>query len=118
MIFKESRPLVSCQCGVYIVKIFHIYNKLSRKMSLGIFGLSSNQVVSNNKFFLKKKKNKTFFIRSKYNTCYQDGSSLNFSKNYIVILKKRLYIKGISTFGPIPFIIKRKKAIASFTKKI
>lgn len=118
MIFKESRPLVSCQCGVYVVRIFHIYNKLSRVMFLGFFGISSNQQVSNSKYFLKKKKNKTFFIRSTKGLSYLDGSSLSFTKNYVVLLKKRLYIKGISTFGPIPFIIKRKKAISSFTKKI
>jgi ribosomal protein L14 len=118
MIFKESRPLVSCQCGVYLVKIFHIYNKLSKKMGLGFFGLSSNQIVSNTKYFLKKKKKKKFFIRSVAKQQYLDGSSLSFSKNYVVLLKKRLYIKGISTFGPIPYTIKRKKAVASFTKKI
>jgi ribosomal protein L14 len=118
MVFKETRSLVGNKCGVYLVKVFNVYNKQSRCGYLGTFQYTSNQLVSSTLHFLKKKKNKSFFIRGVYNSVKFDGSVLNFNHNSLALLKKRLYVKGSATVGPIPFNIKRKKILSSFIKKL
>jgi large subunit ribosomal protein L14 len=118
MIFKESRLLTANRCGVYKVRVINVYNKLKRSIRVGFFCKTSNVEVSLRLPFLKKKKNKSFYVRSVFPIKKPDGSYIKFSKNSLVLLKKRLYIKGGATFGPIPITIRRRKAISSFIKKI
>lgn len=118
MLLKESRASVANRCGIFLVKTINIYNKLKQWVYIGFFCKTSNQIVSVAKSFLKKKKNKSFFVRGAKANIRVDGSYIYFLTNYVVLLKKRLYIKGVVTFGPISITIRRKKAANSFIKKI
>jgi ribosomal protein L14 len=118
MIFKETRAIISNRCGIYLVRVFHVFNKMSRFIKPGFFFKSSNILVSVKQPFLRKKKNKGFFVRSCALNVKNDQSHIKFLHNSVVLLKKRLYIKGSATLGPILFTIKRRKASASFIKKL
>jgi len=83
-----------------------------------MFVQGANKLVASKQQFLRKKKRKLFFIRGQYNTLQRDGTSLRFNHNGTATLKRRLYIAGSATVGPILFKIQRRKALSSFVVKL
>ena len=118
MIYKQTKSIISNRCGIYIVRVFHVYNKMCKYILPGFFFKSSNILVSIRMLFLKKKKNKGFLVRSCFRDNKYDTSYVKFFNNAVVLLKKMLYIKGTTTIGPTLFTIKRRKISASFIKKL
>jgi ribosomal protein L14 len=64
---------------------------------------------------LKKTKLNGIVILTKKMILLKDGSSLTFSLNSIVLLKKRLTAKGTEISGPGLKSIRRKKFLMSFS---
>ena len=53
-------------------------------------------------------------IRNKYNTKKLDGSSIYFSANNTILLKKKQDVKSKYLYGPVSYAIKRKKFLTLF----
>ena len=62
MIFKETRAIISNRCGIYLVRVFHVFNKMCKYINPGFFFKSSNVLVSVKQPFLRKKKTKDFLL--------------------------------------------------------
>jgi ribosomal protein L14 len=54
-------------------------------------------------------------IRTKYNTKKLDGSSIYFSSNDTILLKKKQEVKSKYLYGPVSFSIRRKKFLTLFS---
>ena len=103
------------RCGVWWIKVFHLYKGFSRKTAYtGDFIKASVRVTRPENWLKKKTKVHGIIIRTKKNVYRQDGSSICFKENNIILLKKRLTPKGKELYGPIPKVIKRKKFVYSF----
>jgi ribosomal protein L14 len=64
----------------------------------------------------KKRKLKSFIVRSRYPLTFKDSSWIQYAHNNCVILKKRLHTRGKVLLGPTTFLIKKKKFLRSFVK--
>lgn len=117
MVQKSSVLIPSDNNGVQIVKVFHLYNGFSRKIAyFGNFIKVSVKVVKPDSLLPKKAKPKGLIIRTKYPIKKNDGSSIQFLENNIVLLKKRTTSFGKRIYGPTLRIIRRRKLLASFSK--
>jgi len=124
MIKKMSLLWVADNCGVSKVKVIHHYFGFHKKTTkLGHFAKVSVRKRKYNYSWVKSKKiliarkgsrHKSYFIRSKYRWVKPDGAHLKFKKNALVLLKKRLTMKGKYVKGPFVYGLKRKKIIKSF----
>lgn len=115
MIQKQTYLIPGDRCGVFWVKTFHLYGNWKKKYSkLGEFIKVSVKNVRPESKIKKRIKLVGFIIRNKKECFKSDCSFLKFKQNNVILLKKRLTPKGKEIFGPIPWIIKRKKFRASF----
>jgi len=115
MVYKGTflRPLDSC--GVWLVRIFHLYRGGFRKVATtGCFIKCSVRSTKPNNITKKKTKLKGIIIHTVKSINKLDGSMLKFFNNTIVLLKKRMTPKGKEIFGPVVYNIKRKRFISSF----
>lgn len=103
--------------GVFLKKCIHVYSKKKLYNTIGFFLLTANQVVTPLRPFLRKKKKKSFYIRSKFFFKVSNHCHISCFYNTSAILKKRLYVLGSVTLGPISRTIRRKKLLASFNYK-
>lgn len=115
MIQKGTYLIPADRCGVWWVKVFHLYTGSFRKVSnIGGFVKTSVRVTRvNNKVRLKTKM-VAVIVRTKKEVQKKDGSWIKFLENNAVLLKKRMSAKGKEIFGPVSRKIKRKKFTAAF----
>lgn len=100
--------------GVFLVRVFHIYQH-----NVGEVGSYIKSSVRETRPFnkiKKKRKVKTFIVRAKKFLLLPDTSWYTHTQNNVVILKKRLYIRGRVVLGPTTYMIKKKKFLKSFVK--
>jgi len=119
MIQKNSKVIPVDQCGVYLIRIFHLYRGGRRKVSwVGDFVKGSAILTKQDNWIKKKDKLKCVLIRLNKESFRKDGSSVKFKKNSGVLLKKRLTPKGKEIMGPVDFSVKRRKFMNSFSGRI
>jgi len=124
MIFKKTWVTVSDNTNVTWLQIFHLYKGFFRKSTkIGFFVKGSARVVEpprieykGFKFKFNKKGDicKAFFVRGKYPILRQDGCSLLFRHNDVILVKKKQDVKSKYLYGPLPRQIKRKKFISLY----
>jgi len=115
MIHKSSKLIPSDKCGVWLVKVFHLYRGFNRKVSFtGDFVRCSVKKVRPENWLKKKTKLNGFLVRLKKEVFKRDGSSVKFKSNSVVLLKKRMTPQGKEITGPTLYNIKRKKFVSSF----
>ncbi len=108
------KPLDSC--GVWTVKIFHLYRGGFRKFAyIGNFIKASVRTTKPNNIFRKKSKTKGIIIHTTKELLKKDGTLVKFFSNNVVLLKKRMTPRGKELTGPALYEIKRKKFISSFS---
>lgn len=100
--------------GVFLVRIFHIYQHTYA--APGSFVKTSVRVTKPKCRIKKKKKIKNFIIRTKCPFLLRDSSNFTMFINSSVLLKKRLSMRGKVIFGPTTYTIKRKKFLKSFIR--
>ena len=125
MIFKQTWLSVADNTNVRWLQVFHLYKGFNRRSTkIGFFVKGTARVVEpprieykGFKFKYNKKGDicRGLLIRTKYNTRKDDGSSLYFLSNNIVMLKKKQDIKSKYLYGPVPYTIKRKKFLSLFS---
>lgn len=116
MIQKHSKVVPVDQCGVFLVRIFHLYRGGKRKVSyVGEFAKGSAILTKNENWIKKKSKLKCVLIRLKKESFRTDRSAIKFKINNVVLLKKRLTPKGKEILGPIDANVKRRKFMNSFS---
>lgn len=114
MLFKKTVAIPADKCGVWLIRVFHLYKGFSRKCSYtGDFVKVSVRKVKPENWVKKKTKLRSIILRSKKSVFRNDCSSILFFFNNVVLLKKRMTPKGGSIFGPSTKSIKRKKFIYS-----
>lgn len=96
------------------MRLFQIYRDKVAKV--GNFIKTSIRETRPKNFLRKKRKVKSFIIRSKFKLSFFDTSFILYNTNSCVILKKRLHTRGRVVLGPTTFLIKRKKFLRSFIK--
>jgi large subunit ribosomal protein L14 len=103
------------KCGVLKVRVFHLYRGFNRKTGFtGDFFKCSVRLIKPDSFVKKKAKIRGFIVRTVKEIYRHDGSSVNFSINAGVLLKKRMTPKGSELFGPITKKVQKRKFINSF----
>jgi len=119
MIQKHTKVIPVDQCGVFLVRVFHLYRGGRRKISwVGDFVKGSAILTKEDNWIKKKAKLQCVLIRLKKESFRKDGTSVNFKKNNVVLLKKRLTPKGKEIMGPVDFNVKRRKFMNSFSGRI
>jgi len=119
VIQKGSVIRPSDNCGVFRVRVFHVYKGSKGKLAfLGDFLKVSARLVKPENPIKKKTKMRSILIRTKFLISRKDSSYISFNRNSLVLLKKRLTPKGKNIRGPVVRKIKRKKFISSFSKSI
>jgi large subunit ribosomal protein L14 len=126
MIFKKTWLNVADNTNVEWLQIFHLYKGFFRKKTtIGFFVKGSARVVEPPRLEykgFKVKFNKKgdicrgLLIRTKYKTCRCDGSVNYFNNNSLILIKKKQDIKSKYLFGPISYILRRKKFLSLFKK--
>ena len=119
MIQKNSilKPVDSC--GVYKVKVFHVYKGAQGRLAFtGDFIKCSARLVKPENSVKKKSKHRSILIKTVFINLRLDGSFIKFKQNGVVLLKKRLTPKGATLKGPVFHYLKRKKFISSFSRSI
>jgi len=124
MIFKKTWLNVSDNTNVRWLQIFQLYKGFNRKTSkVGFFIKGSARIVEpprleykGFKFKFNKKGDicRGLFIRGRYNVNRADGTSVYFTSNDTVLLKKKQELKSKYLFGPVPYNLKRKKFLSLF----
>ncbi len=125
MIFKQTWLSVSDNTNVRWLQVFHLYKGFFRKSTkTGFFIKGTARVVEPPRIEykgFKVKYNKKgdicrgLLIRTKYNTKKLDGSSIYFSSNDTILLKKKQEVKSKYLYGPVSFSIRRKKFLTLFS---
>lgn len=119
MIQKETKLIPIDNCGVWSVKVFHLYKGSFRKVSfVGDFVKVSVKKTRPNNWVPKKTKLKSILITSCKELKKIDGSLVKFKSNNSVLLKKRMTPKGKVLVGPASILIKRKRFLSSFSGNI
>lgn len=128
MIFKKTWLNVADNTNVEWLQIFHLYKGFFRKTTtVGFFVKGSARVVEPPRIEykgFKVKFNKKgdicrgLLIRTKYKNCRHDGSTNYFNNNSLILIKKKQDIKSKYLFGPISYLLKRKKFLSLFKKTI
>lgn len=124
MIFKKTWLNVSDNTNIRWFQTFHLYKGFFRKQSkLGFFLKGSARVVEPPRIEykgFKVKFNKKgdicrgLIIRTKYKIYKNDGTSLKFKENNLIIIKKKYDVKSKYLYGPISIKLKRKKFLTLF----
>jgi ribosomal protein L14 len=115
MIQKLSICVPLDRCGVWAVKIFHIYSGFRHKIGKpGNFIKCSIKRTKPNNQICRGIKSNGILINSVFQLRKKDGVKYSFKNNTVVLLKKRLTPRGRELYGIIPFLIKRKKFCSSF----
>lgn len=115
MIQKGTYLIPADRCGVWWVKVFHLYNGWCRKVShTGNFVKTSVKVTRLNNKVKVKTKIVGVIVRTKKEISKKDGSWIRFLENNVTLLKKRMSAKGKELYGPVSRNIKRKKFTAAF----
>jgi large subunit ribosomal protein L14 len=116
MIYKRTKLIPADQCGVYWVRVFHLYGGGQRKVSyVGEFIKTSVIFTKSENWLKKKAKLNGVLIRLRKESYRADGSSIIFKKNQTVLLKKRLTPRGKELLGPVDANVKRRKFMSSFS---
>jgi large subunit ribosomal protein L14 len=125
MIFKQTWLEVADNTNVRWLQVFHLYKGFHRKSTkIGFFIKATARVVEpprieykGFKFKFNKKGDicRGLLIRSKYISIKNDGSSIYFKNNSTILLKKKQDIKSKYLFGPVSYLIKRKKFLSVFS---
>lgn len=107
--------LVPCDStGVFLVRLFHVYQRNYAKT--GTFAKVSLRETRPFNRLAKKKKMKSFVVRTVYKLKLRDSSEYSYNINNCILLRKRLYPRGRVLLGPMSFTIRRKKLHKSFVK--
>lgn len=115
MVYKGTYLNPIDSCGVWTVKVFHLYRGGFRRISYcGDFIKASVRTTKPNNILKKKSKVKGIVIHTRSLLGKIDGSKVNFNINSIVLLKKRMTPKGKDISGPTIYNIKRKRFLSSF----
>lgn len=118
MILKESKLVPVDRCGVWLIRVIHVYSKFLYWGRIGHFcKISIRETLPYNRI-RKKRKFKSLYVRSYKYFLKPDGTSMICNANGLLMLKKRLTPLGSRVFGPINVTIKRKRARNSFVKII
>jgi large subunit ribosomal protein L14 len=125
MIFKQTWLEVADKTNVRWLQVFHLYKGFHRKSTkIGFFIKATARVVEpprieykGFKFKFNKKGDicRGLLIRSKYISIKNDGSSIYFKNNSTILLKKKQDIKSKYLFGPVCYLIRRKKFLSAFS---
>jgi large subunit ribosomal protein L14 len=125
MIFKQTWLEVADNTNVRWLQVFHLYKGFHRKSTkIGFFIKATARVVEpprieykGFKFKFNKKGDicRGLLIRSKYVSIKNDGSSIYFKNNSTILLKKKQDIKSKYLFGPVCYLIRRKKFLSVFS---
>jgi large subunit ribosomal protein L14 len=125
MIFKQTWLEVADNTNVRWLQVFHLYKGFHRKSTkIGFFIKATARVVEpprieykGFKFKFNKKGDicRGLLIRSKYVSIKNDGSSIYFKNNSTILLKKKQDIKSKYLFGPVCYLIRRKKFLSAFS---
>ena len=119
MIQKNSVLKPADSCGVFKVKVFHVYKGSQGNIAFsGDFVKSSAKIVKPENPIKKKSKHRCIITKTIYKNIRVDGSFIKFYKNSLILLKKRLTPKGKTLRGPISRNIRRKKFLSSFSRSI
>lgn len=119
MIQKESNLKPIDKCGVWSVRVFHLYGGSFRKNSyISNFVKISVKKTRANNWIPKKTKLKSILVTLKKENFKIDGSYIKFRSNNTVLLKKRLTPKGKILLGPVSNNLKRKRFLTSFCGSI
>ena len=119
MIYKSSKLIPADKCGVWLVKVFHLYRGFSRKVAhTGDFIKCSVKKTRPENWLKKKIKTKGIIVTTRKEVFKRDGSFVKFFYNNAVLLKKRMTPQGKEIFGPTLYNIKRKKFVSSFVGTI
>ncbi len=107
------------------MQVFHLYKGFHRKSTqIGFFIKATARVVEpprleykGFKFKFNKKGDicRGLLIRVKYTSNKNDGSSIYFKNNSTILLKKKQDVKSKYLFGPVSYLIKRKKFLSLFS---
>lgn len=115
MIKKKSWLSPCDRCGVWGVRVFHLYKGFSRKTGFtGDFFKASVRHIKPESWIKKKTKVHGIIVRTCKEIYRCDGSSIKFNINSGVLLKKRLTPRGSELYGPVTKYVHRKKFISSF----
>lgn len=115
MVQKLSICIPLDRCGVWAVKIFHLYDGFKHKIGKpGTFIKCSIKRTKPNNQIQQGSKSNGILINSVFRLNKKDGTKYYFNYNTLVLLKKRLTPRGRELYGIIPFRIKRKKFCNSF----
>jgi ribosomal protein L14 len=96
------------------VRIFHIFQHTVG--TIGSFLKASVRVRKPRSRLRRKRKVRSFLVRAKYPYQLPDTSLVTYSINNVLVLKRRLQIRGKVVFGPTTYTIKRKKFLKSFAR--
>jgi len=119
MIQKNSTLRPADSCGVFKVRVFHVYKGSKGQLAqVGDFLKVSVRVTRPENTIKKKAKIVSILIRTRYKNKRIDGSTISFKRNRLVLLKRRLTTRGKSLRGPVSRNIRRKKFLSSFSKTI
>lgn len=125
MIFKQTWLDVADNTNVRWLQVFHLYKGFHRKSSkVGFFIKGTARVVEPPRieykgFKIKYNKKgdicRGLVIRNRYNVKKHDGTSVYFFSNNTILLKKKQDVKSKYLYGPITYLIKRKKFLSLFS---
>ena len=125
MIFKQTWLNVSDNTNVRWLQVFHLYKGFFRKSTkIGFFVKGSARVVEpprieykGFKFKFNKKGDicRGLLVRHRYLLRKHDGSSLVFTRNSTILLKKKQDVKSRYIYGPTFYKLKRKRFLAMFS---
>ena len=128
MIFKQSWVSIADNTNVKWLQVFHLYKGFNRRVTkVGFFVKGSARVVEpprleykGFKFKFNKKGDicRGLLIRTKWPIRKDDGSSIYFKNNSLIMLKKKQDVKSKYLYGPVTYKIKRKKFINLFSTVI
>lgn len=117
MIYKETCVIPGDRCGVFWVKVFHLYGGWHRKVStVGDFIKGSVRDTKTDNKLKKKTKVAGIIVRTCKEKSKLDSSSMQFQENNVILLKKRMTPKGHEVFGPLLWVVRRRKFRTSFSK--
>lgn len=115
MVQKETNLKPIDKCGVWSVRVFHLYGGSFRKNStISNFVKISVKKTRSGNWVPKKSKLKAIIVTLKKEISKLDGSYIKFRTNNVVLLKKRLTPKGKLLLGPVSINLRRKRFLSSF----
>jgi len=115
MVFKGTYLIPADRCGVWWVRVFHLYWGGLRKVSYcGEFVKVSVKSTRPKNKLRKKSKCVGVLVRLKKELFKLDRSFTKFCENNVVILKKRWSPRGKELLGPVIWTVRRRKFKNSF----